>query len=123
MSSVKKGIEKCMRDLTASDNMLTAHFAFPENFIGFEGHFPGNKILPGVCQIQCALTMLEKWKNRDVMLKEIILAKFFSMVAPLEEVTCVCKGIEETAGDFIFKASISNGDKKIAEIKLKVRFI
>lgn len=112
-----------MKDLTSSGGTLTAHFAFPENFIGFEGHFPGNKILPGVCQIQCALTMLEKWKNREILLKEIILAKFFSTVVPSEEIACICKGIEETLGDFILKASISNGGKKISEIKLRVGFI
>lgn len=101
---------------------LTARFTFPEDFIGFQGHFPGNKILPGVCQIQCALTMLEKWKNRDVMLKEIVHAKFFSTVVPSEELTCVRNGIEATDADFILKAYISNDAKKISELKLKIRF-
>jgi 3-hydroxyacyl-[acyl-carrier-protein] dehydratase len=111
-----------MSSLVESGQTLTAHFAFPEDFIGFQGHFPGNKILPGVCQIQCAVTMLEKWKNLPVVLKEIVLAKFFSTVTPLEEFMCMCKGIEHTDGDFILRASIRKGDKKISEMKLKVRF-
>lgn len=126
MSIIKGEIERCMAGLEAvvirELPELTARFTFPEDFIGFQGHFPGNKILPGVCQIQCALTMLEKWKNRDVMLKEIVHAKFFSAVAPSEEFLCVCKGIEETDADFILKAHISNDERKISELKLKVEF-
>jgi 3-hydroxyacyl-[acyl-carrier-protein] dehydratase len=126
LSIIKREVEQCMTALEAvvvqELPALTARFTFPEDFIGFQGHFPGNKILPGVCQIQCALTMLEKWKNRDVILKEIVHAKFFSTVVPSEEFACVCKGIEATDADFILKAHISNGDKKISELKLKVRF-
>ena len=122
MSSLRREIEKCMTDLTASDRTLTARFVFNEDFIGFQGHFPGNKILPGVCQIQCAMSMFEKWRNRRLALKEIMLAKFFSTVTPSEEITCVCKDIEHTGEDFILRASIRKGDKKISEMKLKVRF-
>lgn len=122
MSFIKKEIEHCMSGLFESGQTLTAHFAFPEDFIGFQGHFPDNKILPGVCQIQCAVTMLEKWKNLPVVLKEIILAKFFSTVTPLEEFICVCKGIEHTDEEFILRASLHKGDKKISEMKLRVRF-
>ena len=67
-----------MTDLAVSDQRLTASFLFPEDFIGFQGHFPGNKILPGVCQIQCVISMLEKWKKKNIVLREIVLAKFFS---------------------------------------------
>jgi len=99
---------------------LNARFIFPEDFIGFQGHFPGNKILPGICQIQCALTMLEKWKEKRVELKEIMLAKFLSPVFPQDELTCMTKGLKEDNGVFILKALLSKGSKKIAEIKLKV---
>ena len=126
MSIIKREVEHCMAGLEAvvirELPALTARFVFPEDFIGFQGHFPGNKILPGVCQIQCALTMLEKRKNRDVILKELVHAKFFSTVVPSEEFVCVCKGIGETDADFILKAYISNDDRKISELKLKVRF-
>lgn len=122
MSVIKKEIEQCMSDLIESNQTLAARFIFPEDFIGFRGHFPIKKILPGICQIQCAVTMLEKWKELPVVVKEIILAKFFSIVIPLEEIICVCKGIEQTDEDFILRASIRKGDKKISEMKLKIRF-
>lgn len=122
MKTIKREIERCITDLTALDRMLTAHFVFPEDFIGFQGHFPGNKILPGICQIQCIIIMLERWKKKRVMLKEIVLAKFLSSVFPSEELTCVCKDIADTSGDFILKASCSKGSQKISELKLRVCF-
>ena len=121
MSIIKREIEQCMTGLEAvviqGLPALNARFTFPEDFIGFQGHFPGNKILPGVCQIQCALTMLEKWKNRDVILKEIVHAKFFSTVVPSEEFACVCKGIEVTDADFILKVIHQQGRQEDFRVK------
>ena len=101
---------------------LSSGFIFPEDFVGFQGHFPGNKILPGICQIQCAIAMLEKWQGKRAVLKEIIMAKFLSPVFPSEELICRGSKIEEINGDVILKASFSRDNKKVAEMKLKVRF-
>ena len=122
MKKIKKEIEQCMLDFSATEGgVLNARFMFPEDFIGFQGHFPGNKILPGICQIQCVIAMIEKWKGGSAVLKEIILAKFLSPVFPSEELACTGSNIEEGEGELIFKALFSKGNKKIAEMKLKVR--
>jgi len=78
--------------------------------------------LPGICQIQCALCMLEKWKGKRVALKEIISAKFFSPVLPDEELTCRTGSISEDGDAVILKASFSREGKKVSEMKLRVRF-
>ena len=119
---MKKEIELCMLDFGATEEGdLNARFVFPEAFIGFQGHFPDNKILPGICQIQCLMIMIEKWKGRSALLKEIVLAKFLLPVLPSEELACTGKNIEEGNGEFILKALFTKGEKKIAEIKLRVR--
>jgi hypothetical protein len=66
--------------------------------------------------------MLERWKKKRIVLREVILAKFPSPVLPLEELICVCNLIDAPEGDFILKASCSRDNKKTAEMKLKVRF-
>ena len=81
MKKIKKEIEQCMLDFGITEGgALNARFMFPEDFIGFQGHFPGNKILPGICQIQCVIAMIEKWKGGRAELKEIIIEKFLSPV-------------------------------------------
>ncbi len=122
MRTIKKEIAQCMYDLDLEDNhILTAHFVFPEDFIGFQGHFPENKILPGICQIQCVIAMLEEWKKKKVVLKEIVLAKFLLPVRPFEELACTGQNIEESNGELALKVLFSKSGKKTAEIKLKVR--
>jgi 3-hydroxyacyl-[acyl-carrier-protein] dehydratase len=120
---MKKAIEQCLAGFEAKDSgELSAAFIFPEDFIGFQGHFPGNKILPGICQIQCALSMLEKWQGKRAVLKEIISAKFFSPILPTEELICRAGSAAEGNGAVILKASFSRNNKKVSEMKLRVRF-
>ena len=100
--------------------MLTSCFAFPPGFIGFQGHFPTTKILPGVCQIQCALSLLEKGSGKAVILKEVVLVKYFSPVFPDDEVTCVVNDMGDASGEAVVKAVISKKTGKISEMKLRV---
>lgn len=121
--SIKKQIEKYMAGLGSRDEgVLTAHFMFPEDFLGFQGHFPEEKVLPGVCQIQCVTSMIEKYTGESVLLKEIVSVKFFAPVFPSEEITCVCRGIKDARSDFVVNASVSRNGKAVAEMKLKGSF-
>ncbi|HUI45023.1 MAG TPA: hypothetical protein VL122_03380 [Nitrospirota bacterium] len=122
MRSTRKEIEQYLMDLASEGQTLTSRFVFPEEFVGFQGHFPGKKILPGVCQIQCALTMVEKAYKKNVILKQITLAKYLAPVSPGEEVNVVCSILPEHDGQLMVKAIISKNNTKISELKLQVRF-
>lgn len=119
MKKIKAEITQYMTAFETGNGTLTSRFIFPDSFIGFQGHFPGKKILPGVCQIQCALSTLERAKQKSLELKEIVLAKYFTPVSPEEEIQCVCSDVPE-AGEFTFKTMITKGDTKVAELKLRV---
>jgi 3-hydroxyacyl-[acyl-carrier-protein] dehydratase len=122
LSTIKAEIERSMTGLVKEGRRLTSHFAFPPGFIGFQGHFPQKKLLPGVCQIQCVLSLLEKGSGRAVVLKEVVLAKYFAPVFPDDEVTCVISDIEDTSEEFVVKAAISRATAKISEMKLRVSY-
>ena len=119
MKTMKAEIAQCLIGLVASGRAATSRFLFPEEFLGFQGHFPAKKILPGVCQIQCALSTVERVKQKAVTLREVALAKYFSPVLPGEEITCVCSDIADS-GEFILRAMITKGPAKVAELKLRV---
>jgi 3-hydroxyacyl-[acyl-carrier-protein] dehydratase len=121
MTKIKKEIEQLMSGLTIQEGKLTSHFVFPEEFVGFQGHFPKHKILPGVCQIQCALSTLEQAFQKTVELREVALAKYFAPVFPGEQITCLCSDIPD-AGEFLFKTLITKGTVKVSELKLRVMF-
>lgn len=122
MSTIKAEIGRSMTGLTKEGKRLTSCFTFPSGFIGFQGHFPQKKVLPGVCQIQCALTLLEQGSGKAVFLKEVVLAKYFSPVFPDEEVTCVISDMGDARGEIVVKAAISRKSDKISEMKLRVSY-
>ncbi len=122
MKKVRKEIAQYMTALTSEGRTLISRFVFPEEFIGFQGHFPTKKILPGVCQIQCIITTLEQANRKDILLKEIVTAKYLAPVVPGDEVTCTCGELQEQERDFLVKAQISRAGAKVSEFKIRVRF-
>jgi len=122
LSTIKAEIERYMTGPAKEGTRLTSRFAFPPVFLGFQGHFPEKKILPGVCQIQCALSTLEKGSGKAVVLKEVVLVKYFSPVFPDDEVTCVVNDMGDTSGEAVVKAVISKKTDRISEMKLRVSY-
>lgn len=120
MRRVKAEIAGCMTGLTRADRSLTAHFLFPEEFIGFQGHFPGQKILPGVCQVDCVLVVIERGEAVTATLREVLLAKYTAPVLPGEELVCTVQRVAEEDGATVFKAQLSTREKRVTEMKLRV---
>jgi 3-hydroxymyristoyl/3-hydroxydecanoyl-(acyl carrier protein) dehydratase len=108
---------------SGTEPVLMSNFTFPAEFIGFQGHFPTNKVLPGACQIQCVLSTIEKALQERVVLKEIILAKYVAPVLPDENIKCTVSGGLDSDAGLIYKARITRGMEKIADLKLRVSLV
>jgi 3-hydroxyacyl-[acyl-carrier-protein] dehydratase len=112
-----------MSDLEqADDGTLRARFSFPADFLGFQGHFPGEPVLPAVCEIQGALAMIEAWKSRRVGLSEIILAKFSAPVTCDEELVYACSLTREDRDGAVVKTTVSRRGSPVARFRLRVVF-
>ncbi len=123
MSRLVREIEQCMSGLSeAAGDEVTARFLFPPSFIGFQGHFPGRPILPAVCKVQAALAMLEASCEREVRLREIVSAKFFSPVTCGEEVLVRCAVAKQEEGWAVVKATVARSGESVAKLKLRVTF-
>ncbi len=59
-------------------------FTFPPSFMGFDGHFPGRPILPGMVQIMAAT--LVAGSGGPLALEKISRAKFSRIVEPGETI-------------------------------------
>jgi len=53
----------------------------------FKGHFPGNPVVPGVCQVQMVTESLQSVTGMKRFLKEADNIKFLSMINPMETST------------------------------------
>jgi len=101
---------------------LRARFRFDPDFIGFAGHFPDRKILPGVCQLAAVKAVLGRWKGRSVRLVEIVSAKYVLPVTPGDECVVECWDLRENGDECTFKAGMVRGGEKVSEFRMRVAF-
>lgn len=70
-------------DSKESDSCVyTAMIRLNEQHPVFEGHFPGNPVVPGVCQIQMIKEILTEVIHRDVSLVKSDNIKFLNIIVP-----------------------------------------
>jgi len=121
LRKIKSEIREYMEPGNAEAALWEASFLFPPEFIAFQGHFPGRAILPGACQVQCLLTMLEEFTGKPLALKEIVLAKYITPVLPDELVTV--RLLEPLSRDFpgtTVKAVILHEEARVSEIRIRL---
>lgn len=70
---------------------LSRVFRFSEDFLGFDGHFPGYPILPAVAQVLAAQLLAETSLQADMRLQAVENAKFLLQIRPAEDVTVRCR--------------------------------
>ena len=66
--------------------------------------------------------MLEAWENKEVSLREIILAKFSAPVTCDEEVAYVCSMTTESGHGAVVKTTVASDGRAVARFKLRVVF-
>ncbi len=54
----------------------------------YKAHFPEQPITPGVCIIQMATELLEEISGWTLSLKEVVNAKFLSVINPVNTISC-----------------------------------
>nr|WP_287410793.1 hypothetical protein [Pseudodesulfovibrio sp.] len=69
------------------DGMVASRFCCREDFLGFEGHFPGNSILPAMVQL---LVGAVATGIPDVQILSMSRAKFTRLVKPGDSIDAVC---------------------------------
>lgn len=123
MRKIKSEIREHMKPGNPEAGLWEASFLFPPGFVAFQGHFPGRAILPGACQIQCLLSMLEEFTGKILALKEVVLAKYITPVLPDETITV--RLVEPLSPDFpgtTVKAVILHDEVKVSEVRIRVAF-
>ena len=122
MSLIQQGILQAMSGLENSEeDSLSASFVFPEEFAGFQGHFKGNPVLPGVCKIQAVIAMHEKFYAKNFRLKEVTQAKYFLPVTPHQKITVKCHSQLNPEGALVVKATVQREEEKIAMLQMIIQ--
>ncbi len=64
------------------EQTLAVQIQFNKSHPIFEGHFPGNPVVPGVCMLQIIKEILAQHLNKNLRLTNLSNVKFINMVDP-----------------------------------------
>lgn len=118
MSKMSKEILSSMSGLKIGEDHLSANFCFKKNFVGFQGHFDQNPVLPGICKIQAILVMYKKRTGKELRLDEVISAKYTARVTCNESILIETFSKYDQTKKINVLAKISKGETKVAVLKL-----
>ena len=116
-------------DLSLADRRLRAEATVPTTHTIFEGHFPGNPLMPGVLLVE-AMAQASGWLmlaltrfERLALLAQIREAKLRNAVRPGTALTINAGLLHEGSGFAVTRANIVAGDKRICESELTLRLM
>jgi 3-hydroxyacyl-[acyl-carrier-protein] dehydratase len=89
---------------------------FSSEFPGFEGHFPGNPIVPGACLIETARQLVSKIKGKDLSLLSIHKVKFVAPVIPGDELEFKLQFVNSTR----INVTVISGNVRICDLQIEV---
>ena len=105
----------------SENSLFTEIHLNPEHEV-YKGHFPQQAVVPGVIQLQIIKELLEKDLSINLMIKEVIMAKYLNMITPEEnpvlEIT-IENRLNQT-GDYLINAVISKDDIIFTKLKAKL---
>lgn len=73
-----------IKSIDIREQAIIAEIAFNKDHAVFEGHFPGNPIVPGVVQIQILKDILENALDKKVFMNRSKTIKFLNVINPIE---------------------------------------
>jgi 3-hydroxymyristoyl/3-hydroxydecanoyl-(acyl carrier protein) dehydratase len=78
-----RGILRAVRRFEIeADGALRAVLRFDPDFVGFDGHFPGHPVVPGVGLVYAGLLLAEIGLGRNLVFRSLKRARFLKLVRP-----------------------------------------
>ena len=99
------------------DDTLFSITLLPE-YCAYEGHFPGNPVSPGVCNIQMIKECAEQLTGKRLFLGFISRCKLSAVITPLlTPRLSVCMRLSEAEGLYTVNAVVSDKEATYIEFK------
>ena len=120
MSLLRRHTEAALLDCRCGPDAADGSFLFGPDYIGFQGHFPGNPVLPAVCLIQAAAILLGRWTGRPPRVSDVVSAKFFASAGPGERLRFAC-ALRPDGPDRpgVYTVTVRS-ERKIADLQLRL---
>ena len=118
--SLMDEIDECIRVFEPTGaGAARAELVFPASFSGFQGHFPGNPLCPGVCLVMAQIAIARRITGARLELLEMANVKFIGPVFPNEAVCCAVNATREADGkSWHVKSELKRGERGFAKFLL-----
>ena len=113
-------LERAAGELNASPQGASVTLTFSGKEFFFQGHFPGDPVLPAAVQIDAAVHFASRALGCKLRITEVTRAKFMHPAGPNQPLLLELEFRQEEDGHRV-KAIIRHGPQTIAEIILRVR--
>ncbi len=110
---MKTELKQHLTDIRTDGSSAAARLSLPAEFVGFQGHFPDNPVLPGVCLVQAGVLMAQEALGKNLRLTRLKRAKFLSPVGVDDPITVSCE-----TNDMQAKVAMTRGDECVAQFSL-----
>lgn len=117
MNRFEEAIRAVAQPVQIDEEGFAQAFTFAPDFIGFDGHFPDNPILPGVVQLMAGGLAARDAFGKSLTLRGVSRTKFTRQVIPGE--TLIVSGkLKEKDGYITATVKITCGDETASTFTL-----
>lgn len=106
-------------DISKEAGTAAGEFCFQNDFPGFDGHFPGNPILPGIVMVAMSKAVSEAVCGVPLLLSGLAHAKFTKLVLP-GEVIKAAVNVSESGGAYKVRSQLTSAGKTAATFEYSV---
>ena len=119
-SVISEELRKRLRDCSqTADNEYLCKIFFDPAFRGFDGHFEGNPIIPGVCLIELARVHAEQVLGAALQIREISQCRFRSPIQAGQSAQCKLKIRKQDDPAIMIQAEISTNGNLACQVRIK----
>jgi len=87
----------------SEDNEISADIRVPSDSHWFDGHFPGEPILPGVAQIGMVLDAIRKAHHPDLMISSVRRVRFKHIIRPDDQLKIIAVPLKQETDSYSFR--------------------
>ena len=118
MNKLTENIQMCSHQLAQkTDRGWEKEYVFPQSFLGFQGHFPNQPILPAVVQVMIFRESIAEKLNQNLEIETMTRAKFLKVINPDTPVTAIWT-LKETEGQFLCKCLLESEGERVSSFNL-----
>lgn len=110
--------------ISQEEGQAVFHISLNPDCKVYEGHFPGEPVSPGVCNIQMIKECAEQTVGKSLMLSNLIQCRLTTLVTPLAHPQVEVKiALEEKGGNYKLKAILGKGEETYLDLKAELTVV